>query len=162
MNGSGFDIWNSSDEFNYYYETNSTDKTIIIQVTSVQNTDPWAKAGVMFRDSTAGGAEYVGLYENPNKQVEIQWRDSTNAAANWAGSQVGDTVNAKWLKLVKSGSTFMAYYAITSGVPAATDWTLIGTHTTTFTNSTYLGGVVVCSHNNGFLNTSTFSNLSQQ
>jgi hypothetical protein len=162
MTGSGFDIWNSSDQFNYYSQSNTTDKTIIAHVDSITNTDTWAKAGVMFRDSSNSGAEDVGLYENPNLQVELQWRDSTNTAANWAGTQVGNTTNAKWLKLVKAGNTFTAYYATTTATPASTDWVLVGTHTTTFTGTSYLGGLCVCSHNNGLICTAVFSGLSQQ
>ena len=160
--GGGADIWNSGDQFNYYYQTNSTDKTLITHVDSITNTSYWARAGVMFRNSTASGDAFVGLYENPNLQVELQWRDTLNVAANWGGTQVGNTTAAKWLKLVKSGNTFTAYYATTTGTPAATDWVLVGVHTTSFTNSSYLGGLAVTSQNNSLLNTSIFSGVSQQ
>jgi hypothetical protein len=160
--GSGADIWNSGDQFNYYFQTNSTDKTIITHVDSITNTSYWARAGVMFRNSTAAGDAFVGLYQNPNLQVELQWRDTLNVAANWGGTQVGNTTNAKWLKLVKSGNTFTAYYATTTGTPAATDWVLVGVHTTAFTNSSYLGGLAVTAQNNSVLNTSIFSGVSQQ
>jgi len=162
VSGCGNDIWSANDQFNYCYETNTTNKTIIVQVTSTQNTSTWAKAGVMFRNSTAAGDMFVGLYENPNLQVELQWRDQTNANAISTVNPTGDTVTPKWLELVKSGNTFTAYYATTTGTPASTDWVLLATHTTVFSSPTYLGGLAVCSHNTGQLNTTVFSNLTQQ
>jgi hypothetical protein len=116
----------------------------------------------MFRNSTAPGDMYVGLYENPNLQVELQWRDQPNANAISTVNQTGDTVNPKWLELVKNGNTFTAYYATTTGVPTAANWILLATHTTVFSSGTYLGGLAVCSHNTAQLNTSVFSNLTQQ
>ena len=160
--GSGSDIWNTADQFNYYYQTNTTDVTIIAHVDSITNTSYWARAGVMFRASTAAGSAFVGFYENPNLQVELQWRDGTNIAAAWVGPQVGNTTNAKWLKLVKSGSTFTAYYATTTN-PVSTDWVLVAAHASpAFTGSSYLGGLAVTSQNNAQLNTSVFSGLTQQ
>jgi hypothetical protein len=162
VEGSGADIWYTSDEFNYCYQSNTTDKTMIVHVDSMQNTNSWARAGIMFRNSTIPGAAFVGLYQNPSGVVELQWRDTDNVSANWGGSQVGVTGAANWLKLVKSGSSFTAYYATTTTTPAATDWVLVAVHSTTFTNSTYLGGLVVGSHDNTQLNTSVFSGFSEQ
>ena len=63
--GSGADIWNQADQFHYYYQPQTTDVTIITHVDSTQATNPWAKVGPMFRDSTAAGAICVGVYEIP-------------------------------------------------------------------------------------------------
>jgi hypothetical protein len=161
VSGGGSDIWNASDQFNYDYQTNTTDVTIIAHVDSMTNTDVWAKTGLMFRNSATAGAAFVGVYQNPSTAVELQWRDTDNNQANY-NSQLSPTGSANWLKLVKSGTTFTAYYATTVGTPSAANWVLIGTHTTTFTHSTYLGGMAVTAHNNGLLNTSVFSGLSQQ
>jgi len=159
--GGGSDIWYTSDQFNYWYQTNTTDKTIIAHVDSIQNTNSWAKSGLMFRNSAIAGAAFVAVYENPANLVEMQWRDSDGAQAAWLGNQMTSPSSANWLELVKTGSTFSAYYATTTSVPAATDWILIATHTSTFTNPTYLGGISVTAHNNGLLNTSVFSGFSQ-
>jgi hypothetical protein len=83
----------------------------------------------MFRDGTDPDAPYVAVFQNPNGQVEMQWRDSAGADSDWNGGQVGDTVNAKWVKLVRSGDTFSASYASTTGTPTASDWVLLATHT---------------------------------
>jgi lysophospholipase L1-like esterase len=160
--GGGADIWNASDQFNYLYQTNTTDVTITVHVDSIQNTNVWAKGGPMFRNSTAAGDQFVAIYENPGGYVEMQWRDAANNQAN-GGSQITSAATANWLKLVKSGSTFTGYYATTTGTPSASNWILIGTHSTTFTSTTgYLGGMAVTAHNNALVNQTAFSGYSQQ
>jgi hypothetical protein len=58
VTGGGADIWNAADQFNLASTNFAGDGTMIVQVTSLQNSNPGsgrAKAGLMFRnDSTAG------------------------------------------------------------------------------------------------------------
>jgi hypothetical protein len=158
VQGSGSDIWSAPDQFQYAYTSISGDATLVARVTSLQNTGYWAKAGVMFRDGTASGAPYVAVVENPNLQVEMQWRDTAGADSNWNGAQVGDTVNPKWVRLVRSGNTFSAYYASTSGTPTSSDWVLIGSHTLAMAAPT--AGLAVDANTNSALTTATFTNVS--
>ena len=58
VSGSGADIWNSADAFQFVEQPLVGDGAIIARVTSVSNTNGWAKAGVMIRDSFAPGAPY--------------------------------------------------------------------------------------------------------
>jgi hypothetical protein len=157
VRGSGSDIWSNPDQFQYAYVTVSGDSAIVARVTAVQNTSYWAKAGLMFRDGTGAAAPYVAVLQNPNDQVEMQWRDAAGADSNWNGGQVGDTVNVKWLKLVRSGNTFSAYYAATAGPPSATDWVLIVSHTLAMAAPT--AGLAVTSEDNTALCTATFTNV---
>ena len=57
VTGGGADIWNSADQFNFASTNYTGDGTMVVLVTSLQNSDPgsgWSKAGLMFRnDSTA-------------------------------------------------------------------------------------------------------------
>ena len=46
VSGSGEDIWGSADEFHYAYLSMNGDFSIVGQITGVQHTDPWAKAGI--------------------------------------------------------------------------------------------------------------------
>jgi hypothetical protein len=48
VSGGGSDIWNAADQFNLASTTFDGDGTITTNLASLQNTDPWAKAGVMF------------------------------------------------------------------------------------------------------------------
>jgi hypothetical protein len=159
VNGGGADIYGASDQFNFYSESATGNGTLIVQVTSQTNTSVWAKAGLMFRNSSAAGDAWVGVFQNPGGLVEMQWRDTSGAQANWPGSQVSTGATVNWLELVKTGNSFSTYYATTTGVPAANNWILIATHSTTFVNSTFLAGLAVTSHNNGVLGTGVFSNF---
>jgi hypothetical protein len=130
---------------------------MVARVTSVQHTSDWAKAGVMFRDGTGSGAPYVAVLQNPNNQVEMQWRDTAGNDSDWNGAQVGDTTNVKWIKLVRSGDTFSGYFAATTGTPSAGDWTLIGSRTVGMSAAT--AGLAVTANDNTALCAATFSNV---
>src|SRR5262249_46197922 len=63
VNGGGADIWGGSDQFNFASQALTGDGIIVARVATlgvatVGNTDPWAKAGVMFRDGTGAGAMF--------------------------------------------------------------------------------------------------------
>ena len=132
---------------------------MIVHVDSQQNTNVWAKAGPMFRNSKLVGAAFVALFQNPAKQLELMWRDTDNSNANYT-SQITSSAAANWLELIKVGNTYTAYYATTTAAPGASDWKLAGTHTTTLTNSPYYLGLAVTAHDNSQLCAVVFSNLS--
>src|SRR2546423_14518814 len=49
--GSGADIWGASDAFRFHAQPISGDGTITARVTGIGDTNGWAKAGLMIRDS---------------------------------------------------------------------------------------------------------------
>ncbi|WOO42976.1 carbohydrate-binding domain-containing protein [Rubellicoccus peritrichatus] len=153
LTGSGSDIWGTWDRFQYAYKNVSGDHELITRVDFLENTNTWAKAGVMFRDSSAGNSKFVMVMVRPDKQVTMQWRDSTGGSAAWNSALLGGTTSIKWLRLVKSGNNFTGYYS-TDGV----NWTTILTKSVTMTNSP-LAGLCLTSHNNGTLSTAVFSNM---
>ncbi len=53
------DIWGTADEFRYVYQSISGDFTVTARLSSLTNTDPWAKAGVMVREGTAADARHA-------------------------------------------------------------------------------------------------------
>ena len=156
--GGGSDIWNNADQFNYLWQPFSGDGTIIAHVTGLQNTDRWAKAGVMFRDSSAAGAMEVSLVVSYNNGISFQWRASTaDSSYNLA---VGGLTTPAWIELTRSGDTFTAYYAITAGTPASSDWQLIGGPQVIPMSVNALVGLAVTSHDSsGPANTATFSGV---
>src|SRR5439155_18161922 len=48
VQGAGADIYGKADAFHYAYQQWSGDGSIVVRVASMQNTDPAAKAGIMF------------------------------------------------------------------------------------------------------------------
>ncbi|HXR08786.1 MAG TPA: carbohydrate-binding protein, partial [Candidatus Acidoferrum sp.] len=152
LSGSGDDIWNAADAFRFVYvKTNSGNCTMMARVVSLQNTDPWSKAGVMIRDGLNPGAANAFIAVTPGNGVTWQYRASDGGGCN--NNTTGGNA-PYWVKLVCSGNTFTGYCS-----PNGTTWTQLGS--TTLTNvSTAFIGLAVTSHNNSSLCTATFDNVS--
>jgi beta-glucanase (GH16 family) len=151
--GSGADIWGTSDQFHFASQGFTGDGSLTAQVTSVQNTNPWAKAGVMFRDSSDASAAFADVVVTPGNGVAFQWR--TTAGGPPTNVNVTGLSAPLWVQLARSGNDFSAYYS-TDGV----QWTQLGATQTIAMNSTTLAGLAVTAHNNGTLSTATFTHVS--
>jgi uncharacterized repeat protein (TIGR03806 family) len=156
VSGSGADIWNSADAFRYVFLPLTNGGDISARVTSQGNTDPWAKAGVMIRDSLAPGAAYGLMMVTPGNGFDFQSRNVNGGAA--AGQTAGTGLNTppnNWVRLTRTNNTFTAYESV-DGV----NWTQAGTTTTlAFTNAFYYVGLAVTAHNNNSLSTATLDNV---
>ena len=103
MTASGADIWdlgtagNYHDEFHFAYKTLTGAGSIIARVQSVQNTNGWAKAGVMIRETLDGGSRHMFACITPSNGVAAQGRPDTGAAS-FNANQTGITA-PRWLKL---------------------------------------------------------------
>jgi beta-glucanase (GH16 family)/regulation of enolase protein 1 (concanavalin A-like superfamily) len=152
VTGSGADIWNQSDGFQYAYQPLSGDGTIIARVTNVDNTGYWAKAGVMIRETLDPGSTHALVDLTPNAKVEFIRRTSTEA---WATSTVVTAdVAPYWVRLKRSGNTFTA-----SKSADGVNWTSLGSAVIPMAQSVYVG-LAVCAFNNTALNNATFDNVS--
>ena len=152
VRGSGADIWGTADAFRYVSQPVNGDTRLVARVTSVQNTNPYAKAGLMLRDGTAAGARHVILDIRPNGSIEFMSR----AAAGGATSFIAGAARTLpvWLRLTRAGST------VTGSVSSdGTSWTTVGATTTSVPASARIG-LAVTSHDNSLLNTSTFDGVS--
>ncbi len=156
ITGAGTDIWNNADGFQFAYSTLTGDATLIARVTSQQNTNAWAKAGVMFRNSAAVDAMEASLVVSYSNGVSFQWRSSNGGGSN--NATTGSVAAPAWVKLVRSGNSFTAFYSTSTGVP--TTWTQVGSAQTIAMATTALAGLAVTSHTNAALNTATFTNVS--
>ena len=127
------------------------------KVDSVQNTNTWAKAAVMIRQSLAGGSKYALLMQAPDKKLQFQWRTADNQSVG-SGQQanVSSTAAYQYLKLTRSGNSFSAYHSANG-----TSWTQIGSaQTIDMGTGPIYAGLAVCSHVNDTLCTAQFSNVS--
>ena len=153
VDGGGADIWNTADQFRFTYQSFTGDGSVSAKVTSVQNTDPWAKAGVMFRASTDPSAVFADVMATPGNGVTFQWRDTYGTVPS--SVNVPGITAPVWVQLVRAGDAFSASYS-TDGVT----WTQIGTTQTMAMSTTALAGLAVTAHNNALLNSATFGNVS--
>jgi glucose/arabinose dehydrogenase/regulation of enolase protein 1 (concanavalin A-like superfamily) len=151
ISGSGTDIWDTADKFHYVYQPMSGNTTVIARVTGVQNTDPWAKAGVMIRETLATNSTHAMMVLTPGNGLAFQRRLTTGATSvHTAG---GAATAPYWVKIVRSGTTFTGY----KSADGAT-WTQVGSATITMATNVYVG-LAVTSHNDPVLCTSTMDGV---
>jgi glucose/arabinose dehydrogenase len=152
VKGSGADIWGASDAFQFVYRPLAGDGTIVARVASVQNTDVWAKAGVMIRETLAADSRHAFMAITPGNGAAFQRRTAPAGAST--GSSGPAVVAPYWVRLVRSGST------LTGSVSSdGSTWSTVGSDTIPM-GALVDAGLAVTSHNNGALCTSTFTNVS--
>jgi hypothetical protein len=153
VSGSGTDIWNASDQFNFASTPINGDSILEARITAIGNTDPWAKAGVMFRATSAAGSQDVYMIETPAGVVQLLNRTATNIAATTVGQGNVTAGAPTWVKLVREGNSFAGLWS-----SDGTNWTQLGTAGVTM-NATVSGGLVASSHTTTTISTSTFDNV---
>lgn len=156
LNGSGSDIWNTADAFQFMNQPVSGACEIRARVTSIQNTDPWAKAGIMIRESSAAGAVNASVVLSVSNGVSFQIR-STTGGASTSTVVGGAAVKApRWLRLTRDASNSFAGYYSSDGA----NWIPIGTASTLAMNRDASAGLAVTAHNNAGNCIATFDNVS--
>ena len=154
VQGGGGDIWATSDSFHYIWQTLAANGTVSAQVTSQTNTDPFAKAGVMIRDSFDPGSPYYAVYVSPGNGILVQSRDAVGDNSVQETSVPGNT--PVYLQITRTGTTFTAATS-TDGV----NWTPIAGSSASLPNlaGAELAGLAVTSHNTGALATAVFNGV---
>ncbi len=153
--GSGFDIYNSDDHFRFVYQpVNSTNFTYTVQVAAMENTDYWAKAGLMIRETTAAGSKNAMIYLSPHSAI-FAWRPQTNGSTIDTNGSTGGTIEGitapYYLRITRNGNSFTGEVS-----PNGTGgWVTIGSQTISMSSSVLLG-LADNSHNDTLLNTETF------
>jgi hypothetical protein len=101
MTASGADIWNvngvEADEFHFAYKMLSGPGSIVAKIESVDNTNPWAKAGAMIRETLDPDSAHAFACITPGNGVASQGRYVTGGAS-FNTNQTGLTV-PYWVKL---------------------------------------------------------------
>ena len=151
IKGSGTDIWETSDQFQFVNQSITGDAEIIAKVNSLTNTNTYAKAGVMFRETLTATSKHTMTDVTPAAGVEFL---SRNAASGVTVADVAAGTAPKWVRVVRSGNVFTSYTS-----DNGTTWTQLGTpKTITMANTIYVG-MAVTSHANGTLGTGVFSDV---
>jgi subtilisin family serine protease/regulation of enolase protein 1 (concanavalin A-like superfamily) len=153
LRGSGSDIWDNADEFHFRYQTLNGDGQIVARVTGLTNTNSWAKAGVMMRETLATGSRHAFMCVTVAQGTAFQRRTETNGASASTSGFAGSAL-PKWLRLTRAGNTFTAEESSNG-----TSWTQVGTATLAVGASLQVG-LAITSHNDGTLGTATFDNVS--
>ena len=151
ISGSGADIWDSADAFQFVYQPLSGDGSITARVVSETKANSWVKAGVMFRETLAGGSSNTMLEVTPGNGAVMQSR------ATMAGSSAsthGPIVSAPhWVRVVRAGDLFTGYIS-----PDNATWVRVGSYTVRMAPQLYVG-LALTSHASGALATAVFDNV---
>ena len=157
MTGSGADIWAvngvEADEFHFAYKMLSGTGSIVAKVNSVQNTNNWAKAGVMIREMLTPESAHAMTVITPAQGVSFQRRPST------AGTSVDDTIGGvtapQWVKIERGLSgNFTASYSANG-----TTWQPIGTAQSIQMSTNVYIGLAVTAHDPALTCQAVFSNV---
>jgi ABC-type transport system involved in multi-copper enzyme maturation permease subunit len=98
---------------------------------------PWAKAGVIIKESTRQGSAYAAVLVTGGHGVRMQY----NYTHDTAGSPGGvSAASPRWLRLTRSGTTLTGYESADG-----THWTEVGTASLAELSSTVQAGLFVAS-----------------
>jgi uncharacterized repeat protein (TIGR01451 family) len=181
LDGAGADEYGSNDQSHYVYQPLAADGTIVARVRFQTNSSPWAKAGLMIRQSTATGAPFADVLVTPDVPaatpdiagvgcdangclapaqpalpaagygVRMQ---TSGSHASTGPSLAGYTAPDKWLKLVRAGSTFTSYESADGA-----NWTQVGVQTVPMAGPVDIG-LFDTGHNTGQVSTAAFDDVS--
>ncbi len=160
ITASGADIWNLADQFHYGFKMLTGVGSIEAQVLSVDNTDPWAKAGVMIRETLDAGSKFAAVYITPGNGCRFQARMDTGIAATSDTAVVTTQQTAikapYWVKLERDvAGNFRGHYSANGTTWTAMSW---NPQNITMSSNVYVG-LALTSHNNAATCTAKFSNV---
>jgi len=144
----------TADAFRGVYESvTSSSATVVAKVNSQSYTSAGAQAGLVIRDSTYPAAVSAGVFVSPNGNIVFSGRTVAGGLPTTFATISGYAAPV-WLKLVRSGSSFTAYYSTTGG----TYYPVTSAQTIPMTSNTIVG-MAVNSSAGGSLSTAQFSNV---
>ncbi len=156
MSAAGHDIWDNADDFRFAYKSLTGNGSIVVKVESLVNTNAWAKAGVMVRQSLDAGSKFAYMIVSYSSGVSFGWRQQT-AGTCGSATQAGVAV-PQWVKLTRTGEAFTAQYSADGKTwldIKNADGT-ITTTTVTMTGPVHIG-LCVTSHNAAATTTAVMS-----
>ena len=153
MTGSGADIWNNADEFHYAYKSLTGAGSMIARIESVSDTNTWAKAGVMIRETLDPGSKHAFACVTPGQGVSFQRRPQTDSGSN--ETTTGGITAPYWVKIERGIAGNFSGYVSTDGIT----WTMQGMPESIQMGSTVYIGLAVTSHDAGATCEAVFSNV---
>ncbi len=155
MTGSGTDITGPSDEFHFAYRMLTGAGSIVAKVESINNTNDWAKAGVMIRETLDPGSTHAMTFVTPAQGVVYEYRLTTDADnAGAAGQQTGITA-PYWVKIERSISGSFTASHSTNG----TTWQTLGIPANIQMSANVYIGIAVTSHDAALTCEAVLSNV---
>ncbi|MHC4206889.1 MAG: hypothetical protein ACYSTT_19710 [Planctomycetota bacterium] len=167
MTAAGTDIWGVADEFHYAFKTLTGAGSIIARVESVEQTDDWAKAGVMIRETLDAGSKFAAVYITPTNtdgtatngcRFQARMDTDTNATSDSSGAtdEQKTIIAPYWIKLERDmGGNFRGYYSDNGSAWIPMEWNPLNISM----SLNVFAGLALTSHNNSATCQAVFSNV---
>lgn len=161
IRGAGYDFWDIGDQGYFFHRLVEGDFQITVRVISQPtNTSPWAKAGLMVRDSLEGGARTAFLVVTPKNGLVFQWRRTANRdpGATWPPAVAADQLTLPLLlRLTRRGNQITPEYSLDNGL----NFKLAGSSLTFGSDfpRTISVGLAITSHDRYQMSQATFRDL---
>ncbi|HKX62467.1 MAG TPA: lamin tail domain-containing protein, partial [Verrucomicrobiae bacterium] len=136
VTGAGTDIFGTTDQFQFSYESDARvgDFDVRVRVAGLNGADVWSKAGLMARETLTGGSRYAGVFSTPNiGGTYFQYRLNTSGGTTNIGGAPSSYPNT-WLRLKRAGNVFSGYISMDGNA-----WSTLGSFTIPMANSAYIG-----------------------
>ncbi len=164
LEGDGWDIEETSDGFHYAYkQLAAATWQIVAKVVSVENTDPWAKAGVMVRETLEPNSIHASIFVTPENGVLFEWREVADGNSESTQAPDANITPQHWVRLTRGAAISAEHANDVGGDPDK--WTQVGDtldlELTGVGTPIYIG-LCVTSHNELELCTAEISNVSMQ
>src|SRR5206468_12268350 len=141
----------TADQFHFVYQQISGDVDVVARVVSIKNTNSWAKAGVMIRESLSAGSRHAYALASAAQGYEFEGRIDpggyTDSTRGGAGTPPG------WVRLVRTGFELKAFRS-SDGLT----WTSMGSDTVPMGDTVYVG-LAVTSHATGSATTALIDSV---
>ena len=153
MTGSGRDIWDNADEFHYAYKMLTGVGSMVAKVESVDNTNVWAKAGVMIRESLEPGSVHATMVVTPAQGISFQRRNFINDVSSH--TTTGEVEAPYWVKIERDIAGNFTAYSSTNG----STWDIQGAPENIQMGANVYIGLAVTSHDAALTCQAVFTNV---
>jgi len=157
MTASGADIWAvdgvEADEFHYAFKTLSGTGSIVARVQSVSDTDIWAKAGVMIRETLDPDSAHAMMVVTSGSGVSFQRRPGTGATS--IDDTTADITAPYWVKVERDLAGNFSAYSSANG----SAWQKLGVSEPIQMASNVYIGLAVTAHNASATCEAVFTNV---
>ncbi|MGB2862338.1 MAG: hypothetical protein WBC05_03345, partial [Sedimentisphaerales bacterium] len=155
MTGSGTDIWDTADEYHYAYKTLTGVGSIQAKVLSVDNTNAWAKAGVMIRETLDPGSVHASMVVTPANGVSFQRRIIIDDVSTSANSTTLAEAAPYWVKIERDLAGNFTAYSSANG----STWQMLGAPENIQMSANVYIGLAVTSHDAAQMCQAVFTNV---
>jgi len=166
VSAAGADIWSNDDQCRYAFRRLDGDGSMSVKIHNLVQTDVWAKAGVMIRETLTPASRHASMFVTPDGRRAFQNRpDDGSGFCFTAHSHPGAIALPYWVKLERRGDQFTAYHSPdgVNWIKQPDDEDMVSYQTSnpatiSMPKTVYIG-FALSSHNQGLATTATFSDV---